>query len=437
MSYFISSKGKAGKTLQNTAEALKALLDKLGIRAEVVRIGDHKSAPEMFTRASPTDVARQDDIDLLQQIEKGFIAGVAAGRHVAPELLRERLRTGPFVASEAKQAGLVDGYAYDDELQHAADGLVGDKTVLVDDPPAPRANRHFGAVPSIALVYVDGDIIDGRNETVPVIGTRLAGSYTIAETLRRLRADPFVGAIVLRIESPGGSSMAAEVMWREVEVTAAAKPVIVSMGGVAASGGYYIASPANRVFANHLTITGSIGVYYGKADVSELMRKIGVNVTTYKTGPHADAESLFRPYTPDERRELERKVGQFYAVFLSRVARGRKMTEKAVDDVGRGRVWTGEQALRHRLVDELGGLRQALEYARQQARLPKHAPIVELPPPDDSLLGRILGIKGIRSEDHAMPLPGQLRELVQALGPFVVHPGDRPLARMEYVLIEP
>jgi protease-4 len=228
--------------------------------------------------------------------------------------------------------------------------------------------------------------------------------------------------------------MAADVIYRELQLTAAVKPVIVSMGSAAASGGYYISAAGTYVLANPLSVTGSIGIFYGKADVAELLRKIGVTVEVYKTGPRADAESIFRPFTAEEHRELEHKVAQFYDVFLTRVALGRKMSKSQVDAVGQGRVWTGEQALERKLVDELGGLRQALAVARKLAHLTEHAPIIELPPPDTSLLGRLLGIDGVKSEAQAgQLLPGQFLEMLRSVSPFVVHQGDSPLALMEWL----
>ena len=224
--------------------------------------------------------------------------------------------------------------------------------------------------------------------------------------------------------------MAADVIWRQVQLTARVKPVVVSMGSAAASGGYYIAAPATRIFANPLTITGSIGIFYGKADVSELLKKIGVSVEVYKTAPRADAESIFRPFTDDERRELERKVRQFYDMFLGRVAEGRKLTKQQVDAVGQGRVWTGEQAAERRLVDQLGGLRQALAEARRLAGMPEETPTVELPPSETTLLGRLLGIEGVKAGEP-LPLPPQIYELARALAPFAIYPDDRPLALME------
>jgi protease-4 len=414
------------------------LLEKLGIKADFVRIGAHKSAPESFTRDGSTEVSRADKIDLLQQIEKNFTIDVATGRHIDATDLRARIAKGPFVASEAKIAGLVDGFAFDDQLEGETSKLLGYPVRLLDDRRAPRAPEYFGENSGIAIVYVDGDMVDGRSQTIPLLGTRLVGSYTIAESLKKARENPKVGAVVLRVETGGGSAMAADVIYREIQLTTAVKPVIVSMGSAAASGGYYISAPGTHVFANPLSITGSIGIFYGKADVAELLRRIGVSVEVYKTAPRADAESIFRPFTAEEHTELERKVAQFYDVFLTRVANGRKLSKAQVDAVGQGRVWTGEQALERKLVDELGGLRQAIALARELGHVSEHGPIVELPPPDTSLIGRLLGIEGVHADTGAASLlPSQFLDLVRALSPFVAHAGDKPLALMEMTPIEP
>lgn len=415
------------------------LLGKLGIRADFVRIGDHKSAPESFMRDGSTDVSRADKIDLLQQVERNYTVGVATGRHIDAEELRRRIATGPFVASEAKHAGLVDGFAFDDQLELEIGKLIGYSVRLVEDRRAPRAPEQFGENSGLAIIYVDGDMVDGRSQTIPLIGTRLVGSYTIAESLKKARENPKVGAVVLRVETGGGSAMAADVIYREIQLTTAVKPVIVSMGSAAASGGYYISAPGTHVFANPLSITGSIGIFYGKADVAELLKRVGVNIEVYKTAPKADAESIFRPFTPEEKTELGRKVAQFYDVFLTRVASGRKLSKEQVDAVGQGRVWTGEQALERHLVDELGGLRQAIALARKLGNVPDYGAIVELPPPDTSLIGRILGIEGVKEDPPAMSslLPSQFFDLVRALSPFVAHTGDKPLALMEMTLVDP
>jgi protease-4 len=245
--------------------------------------------------------------------------------------------------------------------------------------------------------------------------------------------------VVLRIESPGGATTAADVMWRELSLLAKKKPLIVSMGTVAASGGYYIASPARMIFAEPLTTTGSIGVFYGKADVSGLLGKIGVNVETYKTAPHADAESLFRGFTDEERAAAQHTIETVYGTFLDRVSQGRHMTRDEVDAVARGRVWTGQEAFDRHLVDRLGGIREALEMALSLGGLPSDAPILEVPNVQPSLFEQLLGLVGLNLHATALTLGGlpvQLRDVVRAVAPLVVYPQQTPLERMEWVPIE-
>lgn len=421
--------------LASTRLYFKGLLDKLGVRADFVRIGDHKSAPEAFMREGPTDVARKDAEQMLAAINQQVIRGIAESRRMTPTQVAEQVAKGPFVSSEAQKAGFVDRFAYSDQIEDEVAQVLGHATPVVDEPLATREHPHFDAVRKIALLYVEGDMIDGKSQSIPIVNNKMVGSSTIAQTLRELRADPSIGAIVMRVESPGGSALAADTIWREIQLTnAAGKPVVVSMGGVAASGGYYVASPAVRIFANPATITGSIGVFYGKADIAELLQRIGVNTETYKTAPRADAESMFRPFTDEERAELQHKVAQFYETFLNRVSLGRNMQRDVIDAVGQGRVFTGEQALSHHLIDELGGLRQALKYARTLARLSEHAPIAEYPPPDSSLIARLLGVEAHAAQTQ-LPLPKQLLEAAKALAPFVMHDPDQPMARLEWVAL--
>ncbi len=420
--------------LSSTYLYFKGLLDKLGIKAEFIRIGKHKSAPERFTRTGPTETAKRNSIELLYQFERGLVDGIAEGRGLDPAQVRKGINGGPYVASEAIAVDFVNGAAFDDQLGKELDEVMGGSTAIVDSPFAKQQPETFGVGRSLAVVYVDGDMVDGRSKTIPILGIKLAGSYTLADTLEQLRFSPTVGAVVLRIETPGGSAMAADVVWRQVELLAKVKPVIVSMGSVAASGGYYIAAPATEIYANPLTITGSIGIFYGKADIQGLMNKIGVDVTVYKTGPRADAESMFRPYTDDERRVLSEKVRQFYDVFIGRVAEGRDLSVADVDKVGQGRVWTGLQASQNGLVDHLGGLRQAMDKARKLGDLDDNAPVIQLPKIKTSLLGMLLGVEGIHA---SADLPAPFKAIGRALAPFAVHAGDKPWARLEVTEISP
>jgi protease-4 len=410
---------------------LAGLLQKVGVRAQFVRIGDYKSAPEQFTNTAPSDASLQVTRENLDQIERDLVATIADGRKVDFATMKRTISGGPFTAREALRDHLVDGFAYDDELRTVASEVVGHSVALLDEPPR-KAPRRYGTGRAIALVFVDGHIVDGKSQSMPLLGVKTAGSYTIAKALEQARKDPMVGAVVLRIDSPGGSSMAADVMWREVELTAREKPLIVSMAGVAASGGYYIAVPAKRIYASPFTVTGSIGIFYGKADVEQLFQKLGISVHTVKSAPRADAESIFRPFTDDEVRELGGKVKQFYDVFIDRVARGRHRTPEAVDAVARGRVWMGRAALDHQLIDEIGGLRQAMAEAERLAGLDDEAPVVELPEPEFSLVDVLLDAGGARAdvERQAMQnvIPGQVGDVLRAAAPFVLYEPDQPMA---------
>ena len=415
---------------------LGKLLEKLGIRAEFIRVSDHKSAPEQFTNEHGSPTARRDHEDLLREFEAVFNRDVAVGRKLSDARVREITAKGPFVASEAKEAGLIDGTAYDDELERATRELVGQDLSYAKYEETTLAPAEFGEPDHVALVYVEGDMIDGRSTHIPLLGMNLVGSYSVADTLKAVKDDTHVKSVVLRIESPGGSSMAADVMWRAVAELAKQKPVIVSMGTVAASGGYYIASPAKEIYALPLTITGSIGVFYGKADLSGLLQKVGISFDTYKTSPRADAESFFRPFSDDEKQALTVKVHQFYDTFLDRVSEGRHMTKDQVDLVAEGRVWTGQEALDRKLVDKLGGLREALAEARALGKLSSDAPFEELPKVERTLLDSALGLAGLHAEGSESVLaliPDQIKRIAVAIAPVALFAGDVPLARLEWV----
>lgn len=424
--------------LKTTHMYLAGLLKKIGVKAEFVRIGAHKSAPEQYMNEHASDVARADQEDMLRQYEAVFARNMALYRNIPEDRFREISAKGPFVASEAREAKLVDGYAFDDELERVTQDAVGKKTRYQKLSEERWAPEYFGPRGRIAILYIDGDIIDGRSRTVPLLDTKLVGSYTIAESVQHLRDDSNVKAVVLRIESPGGSSMASDVMWRELKKLGEKKPLIVSMGSIAASGGYYVAAPGKTIFALPLTITGSIGIFYGKADVSELLGKIGVNIEVRKTTARADAESFYRGFTEDEKTELQHKVRQFYDVFLDRVAQGRHMTKDEVDAVGQGRVWAGQQALERKLVDRMGGLRHALAAARDAAHLPEDAPIEEHPAIQQSLFEYVLGLAGLKAgaSINVENLPIQVREVLRGVAPLAVYADGEPLARMEWVPVE-
>jgi protease-4 len=413
------------------------LLDKLGVRADFVRIGSHKLAPEQFTRG-PTDVALEDHRELLDAIEKVYFEQLGAGRGLDRLAARQAIARGPFIATEARDAKMVDVLAYEDEIERFVEESMGCQITIEDFSAPPQAHDYWRAPPKIALVYLHGDMIDGQSQRIPIIDIRLAGSYTIAKALKQAREDSSVRAVVFRVETGGGSSLAADVILREAILTAKVKPLIVSMGSRAASAGYYSSVAAKEIFANRGTITGSIGIFYGKVDVVGLMDKLGVRAESMRTAPHADAESFFRPFSDEERVELGKKVKQFYDLFIGRVAEGRNMQPAAVHAIAQGKVWTGEQALARGLVDHIGGLRQAIDRARVLADLSEDAPILELPVEQPSLLEIILdfaGIPALKAESNWTPPP--IDEMARALLPLVLYESYKPMARMETLIVGP
>jgi protease-4 len=418
---------------------LAGLLDKLGIKADFVRVSPHKSAPEQFTNTEASDVARADHEDLLRENEAVFTKDVAEGRHLTVAQVRAAAERGVTLPEEARAAKLVDQLAFDDEIERATEDMLGSPIQFERYEGEIRAPAKFGPQSKVAILYVDGDIVDGRSQHIPLLDMSLVGSYSIADTIKELRDDPTVKSVVLRIESPGGATTASDVMWRALTELAKRKPLVVSMGTVAASGGYYIASPGRLIFAEPLTTTGSIGVFYGKADVSRLLRTIGVNVETYKSAPHADADSFFRSFTDEERTRAGELIEHIYGTFLDRVSEARRMPRAEIDAVGRGRVWTGQEAFDRHLVDRLGGIREALEAARSMGGLPADAPILEVPRVEKSLFERALGLVGIDVHATALTLEGlpvQVRDVARAIAPLVVYPDQTPLDRMEWVPVE-
>jgi protease-4 len=266
--------------------------------------------------------------------------------------------------------------------------------------PAPERPERWQR-PQIAVIYVDGDITDGKSRAVPLLGTSLAGGETLIEAVTAARNDPRVGAIVLRIDSPGGSALASELIAREVFATRGVKPVVCSMSNLAASGGYFVAAGCDVIFAEPMTITGSIGIFSGKFDVGGLARKLGVTTDTFKRGKRSDLESMFRPYTDDERAVLEGNLRYMYGRFVGAVAEGRGMKQDEVDAVGRGHVWTGEQAMPIKLIDRFGGLGDALDEARRRMGLGAGDKIQlhELPELPSTLLGTLGNLLGVRADE--------------------------------------
>jgi protease-4 len=279
--------------------------------------------------------------------------------------VRALIDGGPYLAAGARDAGLVDDLAYEDQIP---DGSPVPGRRRLEAETYERGRPFASGGPRIALLYAAGVIASGES-AFDAPGGQVVGSETFAGWVRRVRVDSGVRAIVVRIDSPGGSAIASEVIWRELMLARDVKPVVVSMGDVAASGGYYIAAPAHAIVAQPGTITGSIGVVTGKYVLQDTMDKLGIGTGSESAGRFAEIYSPFRPFTPEERARVEEQMQATYELFLTRVVEGRHKTREQIDAVAQGRVWTGHQAAGLGLVDELGGLDRAIAIAKERAHI--------------------------------------------------------------------
>jgi protease-4 len=353
-----------------SAETLyfRGALDLVGVEPQFQRRSEYKSGPEPYLRHEPSEPASEQLNALLDDLYDGLVQAVAEGRERDPEEIREIIDGGPYTAVEAEEAALVDGLLYPDELEHHLDETFSAMYLLDDEYLEELERSGWHAPRRIAVVLVTGAITSGESQPPSILGGGNAGAETIVQALEQARRDPTVKAVVLRVDSPGGSAFASEDIHRAVELLRErGKPVVVSMGGVAASGGYYVSAGADAIFAEPGTITGSIGVYGGKISLAELYGKVGIGSTTWTRGRKAAMWSSSRPFDPVEDEALARMIDHTYATFKQRVADGRELELDEVERLARGRVWTGARAHELGLVDELGGLFDAVDHARELA----------------------------------------------------------------------
>ncbi|MBM3853786.1 MAG: signal peptide peptidase SppA, partial [Verrucomicrobia bacterium] len=368
-------------------------LEKYGVNVQVTRVGKYKSAVEPFTRRDMSPENREEIQQLLNDIWRTILADIAPSRELMPEQIQATVDAeGLIRAGPAREARLVDRVAYRDEVYDALKaktGRAGSKepfkqVALIDYAKqlkegtetrarATAGKKTAGRGGRIAVVYAEGEIVDGEGEFDEVGGSRFS------RELRKLRQDENVKAIVLRVNSPGGSASASEVIQREVRLIKKVKPIIVSMGSYAASGGYWISAYGDRVFAEPTTITGSIGVFGLQFDIKKLAGDFGVTFDSVKTGKFADALTISRPKTPEELAVLQRMVDWIYGEFVAKVAEGRGLEAEKVEAIAQGRVWSGVEAVERGLADELGGLEAAIAHAAAKAGLSGNYRVVEYP----------------------------------------------------------
>ncbi|MFH1468887.1 MAG: signal peptide peptidase SppA [Pseudomonadota bacterium] len=348
----------------------RGVLDLVGVEPEFYHRSEYKSAPETWTRHEPSEPAAEEMNALLDDLWEGLVQGVADGRGLSREEAEALVDGGPYTAREAEEQGLVDGLLYPDQLDVDLGEGFPYEFLLDDDYLATLPHSGWQAPRRIAVVVVAGTINGGPSSGPGLFGGETAGAETVVQALTQARRDPTVKAVVLRVDSPGGSAFASDDIWRAVGLLRdKGKPVVVSMGGLAASGGYYVAAGADAIYAEPGTITGSIGVYGGKLSLAGLYDKVGIGSTIWQRGNNAAMWSSSKPMDPGERAAMERLIDETYAQFKQRVGEGRGLEPDQVEDLARGRVWSGRRAVENGLVDELGGLFDAVDRARDEAGL--------------------------------------------------------------------
>jgi protease-4 len=355
--------------VRGEAMFVRKALEKIGVEAEFERFAAYKSAPETFLRDEMSPESREAIQGLVDTVHDSLVGALVDGRGMERGQATGLIARGPFTAEEALELDLVDGLHYVDEVKKrlAPEGRDEIATVpVVEYIHASSGVPSFGTRARIAVIYGIGAIVGGESTEDGVFG-RVMGSDTIAEAFEKAREDESIDAVVFRIDSPGGSDVASDVIWREATLTREKKPVVVSMADVAASGGYWIATASDAIVAEPTTVTGSIGIYAGKFNLAGLYDKIGVSTDGVESSSNADFFSSSRSFTDEERAKLRRILESGYRAFLERVAKSRKKTTDEVHAVAQGRVWSGRAAKELGLVDEIGGLKRALDIAKEKA----------------------------------------------------------------------
>lgn len=353
-------------------------LDKLGIYPDIYQIGKYKSVGDTFTRKDMSDAHRQFMNELLDDLFNRYVDAIAKARGKTSEEVHAIIDNSPYSAAKAKDAGLIDGVAYRDDLEKELKTKLGYKDT--DDLRLVKSSSYSDVDPGslglnkgerIAVIYATGDIGSGQSENSPS-GSQSIGSETLAKALNDARDDKTIKAIVVRVDSPGGSGLASDIIWHAVEAAKQKKPVVISMGDVAASGGYYISAGASKIVAEPSTITGSIGVVAGKPVMRGFYDWLGISNEYLLRGKNAGMFRETEKFTPEERAKFEEWIKTtYYNDFVPKVAKGRNKDAAYIDSVAQGRVWTGAQGRDRGLVDEFGGLDRAIEVAKDLANIPK------------------------------------------------------------------
>ena len=379
------------------------LLERLGAKAEFVRIAEYKGTPELFAETGPSAPVAEANRVLLTDLWNHSVRLIGQARARDPAVVSGWIDAAPWQPADARKRGIVDDLAWPDQLDAKLEGWLGRRVRIEAPPRAPDRPSDWGDPAHVAILHIDGNLVVGESAVIPLLGLELAGSVTLTREIVALRDDRDVKAVVVRIDSRGGSLTASEEIARELDLLAERKPVVVSMGNVAASGGYHIATAGQYMFADATTVTGSIGVFMPKIDLSGVLAKFGVDVDILAIGDRATLRSWWKPYSDDERAATLAGLQASYDRFIDRVAAARAMTPAEADALARGRLWSGARAIEVGLVDRYGGMYEATDRAARMAGLAARAgegvPVRHYPAPP-TLIERIRALFGL-----SLPLP--------------------------------
>ena len=425
---------------------LRGTLDKIGAFPDLHHIGEYKTAVNTFTEDGFTAAHREMDASLNGDLYEQMVRGIADTRKKSEADVRALLDAGPFLPEDALRAGLIDDVAYEDQVDVKLSA--GDERRQVEGDEYARisvSSVGLNRGPRIAVIYAAGTIANGRSGFDPVNGP-VVGSDTLIEYIRQARKDDSVRAVVLRVDSPGGSASASDAIWRELVIAKterADRPLIASMSDLAASGGYYIAMPAQVIVAQPSTLTGSIGIYGGKIVTGGVYEKLGARIDATSIGKNAEMNSQARKFNPEELKKLQEQLQAFYDQFVEKVADARHSTPEKIDTLAQGRVWTGRQARQNGLVDELGGLDRAVAIAKQRARISADSDVeLVVYPPRKSFYELLTTQLSGANESAAMGAwlsanlsKGELEGLRLLRGPSVMFRRGEPLALMPFTFL--
>lgn len=388
------------KGLASEAIFLRNTLSKLGIKADMIHIGDYKTAANMFTEESMTPAHRESLQKLLDDIYLSILSGIAERRDIKIDKLRDLLENSPLTNQDYLKAGLIDKTLFEDEILKDLNSKY--QTINFNIYSQTSSPKPFRGSKKIAIIFASGEIHLGKSSSGnnSYFSGKILGSDTLVKHLKWARKSRSIKAVVLRIDSPGGSALASEVIRRQIEILVKKKPLVISMSDLAASGGYWISTSGSRILSLPQTITGSIGVVGGKFVLKDLYNTIGMNKEILKTTKYADIFSDYKSFTPEERKKITDVMQKIYNSFKAIVAKTRNMKIDQVEKIARGRVWSGMTAKKLNLVDQFGGLLDAIDTARELAKIPDSEKIgLKIYPKQKSLMDYILELAGFQIRD--------------------------------------